>query len=215
MNYPCGKIYREFDQGSEEWHSVRIGKVSASKIADLISKGKGGAESAGLRNYRAAILCERLTGQREETYTNGAMARGTELEPMARECYEFLTGATVEQVAFIDHPSIPMAGMSPDGLSGTDGLVEIKCPNTANHIDYLLSGKPPVQYIPQMMFQMACSGRLWCDFVSYDPRLSEELQLFVVRLYRDDSYIAAMESAVIAFNESVDSMLAELKKIRG
>ena len=215
MNYPCGKIYTDVEQGSESWHSIRIGKVTASKISDVMSKGRGSAESAGLRNYRATILCERLTGQREETYTNVAMARGTELEPMARECYEFLTGATVEQVAFIDHPSIPMSGMSPDGLSGTDGLVEIKCPNTANHIDYLLSGKPPAQYIPQMMFQMACSGRLWCDFVSYDPRLSEELQLFVVRLYRDDSYIAAMESAVIAFNESVDSMLAELKKIRG
>ena len=212
--YPCGTIYRDINQGDESWHSLRLGKVTASKIADIMSKGKGGAETAGLRNYRAAILCERLTGIREETYANGAMARGTELEPMARECYEFLTGTTVEQVAFIDHPTIPMAGMSPDGLCGTDGLVEIKCPNTSNHIDYLLSGKPPAQYIPQMMFQMACSGRSWCDFVSYDPRLSEDLQLFVVRLKRDDAYIATMEANVIEFNNSVDAMLSELKRIR-
>lgn len=214
MTYPCGKIYKDIDQGQEEWHALRLGKVTASKVADIMSKGKGGAESAGLRNYRAAILCERLTGTREETYANGAMARGTELEPMARECYEFSTGTTVEQVAFVDHPSIPMSGMSPDGLCGLDGLVEIKCPNTANHIEHLLGGKPPSQYIPQMMFQMACSGRLWTDFVSYDPRLPEDLQLFVVRLLRDNEYIAKMEAAVIDFNNSVESMLSELKRIR-
>lgn len=204
----------EITQGTPEWFTLRLGKVTASKVADVMSKGKGGAESAGVRNYRAALVCERLTGQREETYTNGAMQRGTDLEPLARECYEFLTGNTVDQVAFVDHPTIPMSGASPDGLIGEDGLTEIKCPNSATHIDYLLNGVPPLTYVPQMAWQMACTGRKWCDFVSYDPRLPEELQLFVVRLHRDDAMIAEMEQAVIAFNASVDRMIADLKAIR-
>jgi hypothetical protein len=108
-----------------------------------------------------------------------------------------------------------MAGASPDGLVGEDGLIEIKAPNTANHIDYLLANAPPPQYVKQMQWQMACTGRLWCDFVSYDPRLPEELQLFVVRLHRDDAMIAEMETAVVAFNESVDKMIEDIRAIRG
>lgn len=204
----------EIIQGSDAWHALRLGKVTASKVADVMSKGKGPAESAGVRNYRAALVCERLTGQREETYTNGAMQRGTDLEPLARECYEFLTGCTVEQIAFMDHPTVAMSGASPDGCIGEDGLVEIKCPNTATHIDYLLGGTPPSVYVPQMTWQMACTGRKWCDFVSYDPRLPEELQMFVVRLNRDDAMIAEMERAVMLFNESVDRMIADLKTLR-
>lgn len=215
MTYPCGKIYKDIEQGSEEWFALKLGKVSASKIADVMSRGKGSAEPAGVRNYRAAIVCERLTGQREETYTNGAMARGTELEPMARECYEFLTGATVEQVAFVDHPTIKLAGCSPDGILDGGGLIEIKCPNTATHIEYLLGKVPPTQYIPQMQFQMACTGATYCQFVSYDPRLPEDLQLFVAKLDRDDAYITQMENAIIAFQESVESMLISLRAIRG
>ena len=202
------------EQGSLEWFSMRCGKVTASKVADVMSKGKGSAESAGVRNYRAQLVVERLTGTREETYTNGAMQRGTDLEPLARECYEFLKGVAVDQVAFVDHPLIPMSGASPDGLVGEDGLVEIKCPNTATHIDYIFAGVPPSDYIKQMMWQMACTGRKWCDFVSYDPRLPEEMQLFVVRLMRDDAMISEMESAVIAFNRSVETMIAELKRLR-
>lgn len=202
------------EQGSAAWFSMRMGKVTASKVADIMGKLKNGAEPAGVKNYRAQLVCERLTNTVEETYTNGAMQRGIDLEPMARECYEFLTGTTVEQVAFVDHPSIAMSGASPDGLCGDDGLVEIKCPNTATHIEYLLGGKPPAQYIPQMMWQMACTGRQWCDFCSYDPRLTEELQIFVVRLYRDDTMIKEMEEAVIAFLASVDKMIADLKALR-
>lgn len=204
----------EILQGSDAWKMLRLGKITASKIADVLSKGKGYAESAGVKNYRAALVCERLTGQTEESYVNGAMQRGTELEPLARECYEFLKGVTVEQIAFIDHPTIPMSGASPDGLIGDDGLMEIKCPNSATHIEYLLGGRPPAQYIPQMMWQMACTGRLYVDFVSYDPRLPEDLQLFVSRLGRDDVLIASMESSVIEFNDSVDKMISELQKIR-
>lgn len=203
----------EITQGTEAWHQCRLGKVTASKIADVLSKGKNGAESAGVKNYRAQLVCERLTGTREESYINGAMQRGTEFEPFARECYEFLKGVEVEQIAFVDHPTVPMSGCSPDGLIGDDGHVEIKCPNTANHIEYLLSGKPPAQYIPQMMWQMACTGRKYCDFVSYDNRLPEEYQLFIVRLERDNAMIAEMEAAVIKFNESVDKMIDDLKAL--
>jgi putative phage-type endonuclease len=202
------------EQGSAAWFAMRLGKVTASKVADVMSKGKGSAESAGVRNYRAQLVCERLTGTREESYINGAMQRGTDLEPMARECYEFLTGNTVEQVAFVDHPTIPMSGASPDGLVGAEGAVEIKCPNTATHIEYLLNGEPPPAYVKQMAWQLACTGRKWVDFVSYDPRLPEELQLFVVRFRRDDGDIAEMEKAVISFLASVDQMILDLKAIR-
>lgn len=201
------------EQGTEEWFNARLGKVTASRVADVMAKIKTG-EAASVRNYRAQLVVERLTGQREESYINSAMQRGTDLEPMARECYEYLTGYTAEQVAFIDHPSVAMSGCSPDGLIGDAGLVEIKCPNTATHIEYLLGGVPPAQYVPQMLWQMACTGRKWCDFVSYDPRLPEELQLFVVRLPRDDQAIMEMEEVIIRFNGTVNQMIADLRALR-
>lgn len=201
-------------QGSPEWFAMRLGKVTASRVADVMAKLKSGAESASVKNYRAQLVCERLTGQVEETYTNGAMQRGIELEPVARECYEFVSGNTVEQVAFIDHPTIPMSGASPDGCVGDDGLVEIKCPNTSTHIEYLLDGEPPPAYIKQMTWQLACTGRKWVDFVSYDPRLPEDLQLFVVRFRRDEGDIEEMEKAVVAFNASVDKMISDLQALR-
>lgn len=204
----------EIIQGSDEWFDLKRGKVSASKIADVMSKLKGGAEPASVKNYRATLVCERLTGTTEESYCNAAMQRGVELEPLARECYEFIKGVTVEQIAFVDHPTVPWSGASPDGMVGEDGLIEIKCPNTATHIEYLLGGKPPAQYVPQMQWQMACTGRQYCDFVSYDDRLPEELQLFIVRLHRDNELIAEMEKSVIAFNESVEKMISELRAIR-
>lgn len=212
--YQCGKIHADIAQGTPEWFAIKCGKVSASKISDIMAKGKNGTELAGVRNYRAQILCERLTGAVEESYCNGAMQRGIELEPMARECYEFIKGVAVEQVAFVDHPTIPLAGCSPDGIVGSTGLVEIKCPNTATHIEYLLSQSAPNNYIQQMYWQMACTGREWCDFVSYDNRLPEDLQLLIIRYHRVDSEIQAMEAAVIAFNESVEKMIADLKAIR-
>lgn len=214
MSYPCGTTYKDVEQCSPEWFQMRLGKITASKISDVMAKLKGGGEAAGVKNYRAALVVERLTGEREETFCNGAMQRGTELEPMARECYEYLKGVSVEQVAFVDHPTVPMSGASPDGTINDDGLLEIKCPNTATHIEYLLGGRPPAQYIPQMMWQLACTGRLYCDFVSYDPRLPEDLQMFVSRLDRDDVYIANMENEVIAFNASVEKMIADLKALR-
>jgi predicted phage-related endonuclease len=139
-----------------------------------------------------------------------AMQRGIDLEPLARTAYEFQSGNDVEKVGFMEHPSIPMSGASPDGLIGEEGLLEIKCPNTANHIDYLLAGKPPAEYQNQMLWQMECTGRQWCDFVSYDDRMPIELQLFVVRFERDEDRISAMKEAVIKFQAEVEELMNRL-----
>ena len=199
------------EQGSVEWHLSRLGKVTASRVSDVISKGKSG-ESASRRNYRTELLVQRLTGQPGESFTNAAMEWGTATEPLARIAYEAEMGVFVNQVAFIDHPNIVQFGCSPDGLIAQDGLIEIKCGNTATHIDWMLDGKPPAKYIPQMQCQMAVTGRQWCDFVSFDPRLPDDLQLFVVRLERDQEYIEAMEAEVKKFLSEVDEMFTKLKE---
>jgi len=198
--------YQNIEQGSEAWHNLRLGKITASKVEDVMK----GPKLAGYRNYRAQLVCERLTGQREETYTNAAMQRGTDLEPFARECYEFISGNTVEQIGFINHPYIPNFGCSPDGLCGDDGMVEIKCPNSATHIDYILNGVVPTEYVKQMTCQLSCSGRQWVDFCSYDPRLPEEMQLFIIRMHRDNAAIEEMEKAVFAFDKEVERMISDL-----
>lgn len=199
------------EQGSVEWHLSRLGKVTASRVSDVLSKGKSG-ESASRKNYRTELLVQRLTGQPGESFTNAAMEWGTATEPLARIAYEAEMGVFVNQVAFIDHPSIVQFGCSPDGLVAQDGLIEIKCGNTATHIDWMLDGKPPTKHIPQMQCQMAVTGRQWCDFVSFDPRLPDDLQLFVVRLERDQEYIEAMEAEVKKFLSEVDEMFTKLKE---
>ena len=197
-------------QGSNEWHLQRLGKVTASRIADVLSKGKSG-ESASRKNYRTELVVQRLTGVPGESFTNAAMEWGTATEPLARIAYEAEMGVFVDQVAFIDHPSIAQFGCSPDGLVA-EGLIEIKCGNTATHIDWMLDGKPPTKHIPQMQCQMAVTGRQWCDFVSFDPRLPDDLQLFVVRLERDQEYIEAMEAEVKKFLSEVEEMFTKLKE---
>ena len=199
------------EQGTVEWHLQRLGKVTASRVSDVLSKGKSG-ESASRKNYRTELLVQRLTGQPGESFTNTAMEWGTATEPLARIAYEAEMGVFVNQVAFIDHPSIVQFGCSPDGLVAEDGLIEIKCGNTATHIDWMLDGKPPTKHIPQMQCQMAVTGRQWCDFVSFDPRLPDDLQLFVVRLERDQEYIEAMEAEVKKFLSEVDEMFTKLKE---
>lgn len=198
------------EQRSPEWFTARLGKVTASKINDVMATLKSGKEAAGRKDYRAQLVVERLTGQPVECYVNGAMAWGTEHEQDARASYEFITGNTVEEVGFIDHPTIPMSGASPDGLIGEDGLTEIKCPNTATHIGYLLSGKAPAKHIKQMQWQMECTGRNWCDFVSYDPRMPIDLQLFIVRVERDEELtidiVAAVESLLIEAEQVINDL---------
>lgn len=203
----------DITQGSDQWKQLRCGMITASKIADVMSKGKNGAESTGYANYRAQIVAERFTGCVSEGYTNGYMQRGNEDESAARDCYSFATGNQVDQIAFIKHPTIECAGCSPDGLVGDDGLVEIKRKIPALHIAYLLKAEVPAEYKKQMTFQLACTGRKWVDFCSYCPELPENMQLFIVRFHRDDAAIAEMEAAVIAFNQSVEKMILELEKI--
>ena len=197
-------------QGSNEWLDYRLGRVTASRIADLMAKTKSGP-SASRKNYMAQLVCERLTGAREDGFKSAAMAHGTETEPEARSAYEFITDCTVAEVGFIDHPRIYMAGASPDGLVGDDGLLEIKCPTSATHIETLLTGKIDGKYLKQMQFQLACSGREWCDFASYDPRLPAEMQLFVRRIERDGAAIVEIEAAVREFLAEVDQTVAALR----
>jgi putative phage-type endonuclease len=200
------------EQGSPEWLAIRLGKVTASRITDVLAKGKSG-EAATREDYRTELVVQRLTNDPGESFTNAAMEWGTQTEPMARIAYEAQANVFVEQVAFVDHPTIEWFGCSPDGLVGETGLLEIKCPASKTHIKYLLGGKPPVKYVPQMQCQMAVTGRKFCDFVSYDPRLPEDLQLFVVRLERDEEYIKAMEAEVEKFLGEVSEMYSKLKEI--
>lgn len=200
-----------FPQGSVEWLGARAGKVTASCISDVLAKIKTG-EAAARRDYRAQLVAEILTGKPQgDTYINAEMQYGIDTEPLARDAYEAAEGVLVDQVGFILHPSIDRAGASPDGLVGDSGLVEIKCPKVATHLTYLLDGVVPAKYQPQMLWQMACSGRAWCDFVSFRPDLPDDLQLFKVRCERDDKRIKEMEDEVIAFLSEVDKLLARLR----
>jgi len=201
----------EMAQGTPEWLAARAGRVTSSKIQDVMAKIKTG-EAATRRDYRAQIIAEILTGQPQgDTFTNEAMRWGTEQEPFARAAYEMASGFMVDQVGFVLHPTIERAGASPDGIVDMDGLVEIKCPKTATHIQYRLDKSVPTQYQPQMLWQMACTGAAWCDFVSFDPRLPDDLQLFVVRFNRDQARIDAMEAEVVAFLAEVDETLSRLR----
>jgi len=202
-------IYRDIPQGSDEWFALRCGKVTASRIADVTAKTKTGY-GAGRANYMAQLIAERLTGQVADSFTNAAMQWGIETEPQARAAYEFYRDVEVDQITFADHHSIDMSGASPDGLVGDDGLLEVKCPNTATHIDYLISQKVPKKYIDQMQWQMDCIERDWCDFLSFDPRMPEELRLWVVRVERDDDYIKTLRQEVEKFNTEVEQKIHKL-----
>jgi putative phage-type endonuclease len=196
-------------QGSPEWFAARIGKVSASRVADLIAKTKTGI-AASRANYAAELVAERLTGVTAEKYSNAAMAWGTETEPQARSMYEFMRDCDVVEVGTVLHPTIDMACASPDGLVGEDGLIEIKCPNTSTHIETLLGDSIAGKYITQMQWQMACTGRKWCDFVSFDPRMPGDMQLLVRRVPRDGVRIVELEREVVRFLSEVDESIAEL-----
>lgn len=200
------------EQRTAEWFQARLGKVTASRVADVIAKTKTGY-SASRENYMAQLVVERLTNTQAESYTNAAMQWGTDQEPFARAAYELKMGVMVDETGLVDHPTIPMAGASPDGLVGEDGLVEIKCPNTATHIDTLLTQTVPAKYNTQMQFQMACTGRQWCDFVSFDPRMPQKAQIFIKRVLRDDSFIKEIESEIKKFLAEVSAKVDQLNKL--
>lgn len=201
------------EQGSLEWVKIRLGKATASRVADVMAKTKTGV-SASRANYLTELVVERLTNQKAESFTNEYMQWGTDTEPQARMAYEAFKSVLVDEVGFIDHPSIDNFGCSPDGLVGDDGLIEIKCMSSKNAVETLISGKAPSKYIPQMQTQMAVTGRQYCDFVSFDPRLPDDLQLFIVRVERDDEYIAKLEEEVSAFLKEVDETVTKLKGLK-
>jgi len=199
-------------QGTPEWIAARVGSLGASRVADAVARTKSGWGTSRA-NLMAEIIAERLTGVAAENYTNAAMQWGTAMEPEARAAYEFSEDVEVTTVGLVRHPRIQGTHASPDGLVGADGLVEIKCPNTANHIDTLLGDASIAgKYVTQMQWQMACTGRRWCDFVSYDPRLPEEHRLFVQRIPRDDRHIAELERDIISFLAEVEDKLARLQQ---
>lgn len=200
------------EQHSDEWFAARNGRVTASRVKDVMTKGRSGAPSATRQNYMMQLLCERLTGKREEGFTSAAMARGTELEPVARSAYEVDKGVMTVETGLIIHPKIDGFAASPDGLVGDRGMIEIKCPNTATHVATLQSGKHDPQYEWQMLAQLACAGRDWNDFVTFDDRLPDELQYACFRFERDEVRIRQMESEVKLFLEELAQLEHEMRE---
>jgi putative phage-type endonuclease len=203
----------QVEQRSEEWFAARLGKVTASKVADVMAKTKTGY-SATREAYMTQLVCERLSGQKAESFTNAAIQHGIDTEPLARSAYEAYADVMVEEVGFVKHPRIEMAGASPDGYVGLFGAIEIKAPQTNTHIDTLLTEVIPTKYYAQMQFQMACAQRQWCDFVSFDPRIRQDLQLFVKRVEFDAPYVAMLEEEVIKFLKEVDEKVNKLNNLK-
>jgi len=199
-------------QGSEEWLAARVGKVTASRVHDIIATTRSGGFTSGRKNYMADLVIERLTGQPAPSYQSAAMQYGINMEPSARFAYALATGAEITEMGFIQHPTIAMAGCSPDGLVGDDGLVEIKCPNTATMIEVLLGGKTDPAYASQCHFQMSCTGRQWCDLVTFDNRLPEGMQMHIFRIHRDDKIIAKLDLEVEQFLIDLDATVDLLRK---
>ena len=191
------------EQGTAEWHECRRGKVTASRVADILATTKTGA-SASRQNYLIELALQRVTGTIAESFTNDAMQWGIDNEAQARVAYEVQSGSFVDQIGFVDHPIIVGFGASPDGLVDSVGLCEIKCPNSSTHWSYVKAKAAPKKYFIQMQAQIACTGREWCDFVSFDPRMPERSQLLIVRVPRDNAFIEEMESEIKKFLNEVE-----------
>jgi putative phage-type endonuclease len=199
----------EIIQRSPEWYALRLGKVTASRVGDVVAKTKTGY-SASRMNYAAELILERLTGKATESYISAAMQYGMDMEGEARTAYEFHADCDVQEIGFVEHPRIKLAGASPDGLIGADGLVEIKVPNPATHMATLLGASITAGYLCQAHFQMACTGRKWVDFVSYSPAFPERMRLYVQRIPRDPDKIASLECEVGTFLEEVERKVDQL-----
>lgn len=200
----------ECQQNTPEWHAARCGRLTASRVADIMRQTKSGV-SAMRATYMAELVAEQLTGVQEDGFCSADMQHGKDTEDEAALMYALETGSTVARVGFVLHPSLDGSGCSPDRLVNTDGLLQIKCPQTKNHIAALLGRDIAPDYIKQMQWEMRCTERQWCDFVSYDPRLPVEMQLHTVRVKRDGGMIEKMEAAVIEFLSELDETVAKLR----
>jgi len=198
------------EQGSDEWKQARLGHVTASNMADVMSKGKGNAEAVGRYKYKVKLVAERLTQTAGESFTNAAMEWGIEQEQFACIEYEAARNVFVERTGFWLHPTIKWLGVSPDRLVGDDGLIEVKCPNTTTHLGYLFENRIPPDYYKQIQCQLWVTGRQWCDFVSYDPRLPKRNQLLIVRAERDENLMKEMEAETIQFLSEVNQLIIKL-----
>ena len=200
-------------QRHDEWLADRVGKITASRVGGINAKPQKGK---ALNRTMIELLVERLTGEVEDRYINAAMQWGIDHEPDAIASYENITGEFVVGCGLINHPTISMSGASPDGLIGDDGLLEAKCPNRETHMNTILTQQVPDEYLPQITWQLACTGRKWCDFVSYDPRFSEDLQTVIIRVMRDDVDIVALENEVAACNGKLNQVIENLtNKVKG
>jgi putative phage-type endonuclease len=205
----------DMEQRTDEWYAARLGKVTASSLYKVLARTKTGY-GADRGNYLTQLVLERITGAKAESYINASMQWGIDQEPFARAAYETAKGVMVEEIAFVQHPTIEMSGASPDGLVGDDGMVEIKCPDSKTALECWLSTNPvESKYFAQMQWQMKCADRAWCDYVVFDPRMPAKAQLFVCRVQRDDQWLAATEDEVLKFLAEVDAKVAALKQIIG
>ena len=200
------------EQRSDEWFSARLGRATASRFTDIMARTRSGY-SASRKNYAAELTAEILTGMRPELFTTTAMQWGIDNEPLARLQYELETGNEVEETGFWQHEDIG-AGASPDGLIGKDGLIEIKCSNTATHIETLRTKEVPYQYVAQVQGQLWITERKWCDFVTFDPRLPENAQMFIVRVNRDDDYINKLWEEIATFMSEVEKQVMFVKEFK-
>lgn len=199
------------EQRTDEWLQARVGHITGSRMADVISKIKTG-ESQTRINYKTQLVTERLTNQPVQTYFNNAMQQGIDREPDARMLYELENKIDVEEVGFIKHPTLAWSGVSVDGLIGDKGIIEIKCPLETTHTNTLLKKQAPKKYYPQMQWGMCVTQRSFCDFVSYNPSFPDDLKLFVIRVERDDDYIKILEEEVVKFNEEIEQLLNSIKE---
>jgi putative phage-type endonuclease len=207
------------EQRTEEWFQQRLGKVTASRISDVIAKTKTGV-STSRQNYLIQLVSERITGKKGDSFVNQAMLDGIERESAARELYMQTRGVSVTEVGFFDHPTIAMSGASPDGAVNAEedgkyaGLIEIKCPIETTHTNTLMSKSVPSKYMPQIQWQMASVSPnvKWVDFISFNPNFPDTMQLFVARVERDNDYIAELEAEVVKFLEEVEQTIIKLKE---
>ena len=199
------------EQGTDEWKMARLGHVSASNLDAVMAKVKTGEAKTRL-DYKIRVATEQITNAIQDSYSNQYMEWGIEQEPFARMAYEARTESFVEKTGFWKHPDIKWFGCSPDGLVGDDGLIEIKCPKSTTHVKYLLDNQLPDDYYWQVHGQMLVTGRKWVDFISFDPRMPEHKQLFIIRVNRDEEVMAQLKVAVIGFLGEVDEMIQRILK---